>query len=267
MGTQVGTQITRQNSGDGGFRKLSTASIPPTPRRTGPEMDRYREITRQLVDQFIDTGRISNPETFLTSLLTVMTHYPIEICEVIADPFCGLPGRQEKLPTPFAIRQLGEELMGPIRRQADRHRLYAQQQLDRIEQKSLEEDRGHRETMEQIEERLAARGMYLNSYRKRRPDLFGTNGQPHGETPESVRQKFGLTPEQWAALPDRHPTKEPINDGNAGLYHGLSRSYDGEQPDPFAADFDAAPAAPAPAPAPTDGAAASAPARTQAGGA
>lgn len=257
----MGTQITRPNSAGKGFRRLSSASIPPTPRRTGPEMDRYREITRRLVDQFIDTGRISNPETFLTSLLTVMTHYPIEICEVIADPFDGLPGRQEKLPTPFAIRQLGEELMGPIRRQADRHRLYAQQHLDRIEQKRLEEDREHRETMEQIEERLAARGMYLSSYRKRRPDLFGTNGEPHGETPESVRQKFGLTPEQWAALPDRHPTKEPINDGNAGLYHGLSR--DNDDRDPFA-DLD--PAEPG-APAPADGAAASAPARAQAGGA
>jgi hypothetical protein len=56
-----------------------------------------------------------------------------------------------------------------------------------------------KQTIHEIEDEMASRGIYMSGWKAR------NGGKPHNETPESVRAKFGLTQEQWDALPNAPP--------------------------------------------------------------
>jgi len=141
--------------------------------------------------------------------MAVLLRYPVTVVERLVDPFEGLVSRQNRLPTPFDIKQLAEEFMAPARRAEQRARVAATMAAERETAARIARERPFRPTIEEIEEDLAGKGLYLASYRRRCPWLFGTDGMPHGCSAETVREKFHLTPEEWAAIPDFPPQRPP----------------------------------------------------------
>lgn len=147
-----------------------------------------------------------------------MTYYPFDIIEQIADPFFGLPARQNRIPTPYDVRKMADELMAPRLREARYARGEAAAAAAAAEAAAIEQDRKTRPTLEEIEDDCAAQGIYFSSWLARNARRLGPGRKLHGETAETVRAKFSLTPGQWAALPDSpNPGLPAAEPGTPGL--------------------------------------------------
>jgi len=136
----------------------------------------------------------TDPEVFLTAIVAVLMHYPIDVAELCADPYLGLPGQQPYTPTPYDVKQFCEKQLRPRREKAD----WDQRTRAQIEDRSQDLRHSPRQTIQEVEDEMAERGVFLPGYLKRAGQLQ----RGPQETPESVRRKSGLTQAQWDALPD-----------------------------------------------------------------
>jgi hypothetical protein len=165
-----------------------------------PDREKAVAMAGRLLSQFSPQNGL-DPRAFLTAIASILMHYPIAIGEEITDPFHGLPSQLKFPPAPYDVRQACDALMPkPSFSEAWTGRSCAQLK----ERAQLEQAPRPKKTIAEIEDGCAARGIFMSGWLARQGGL-GADGRPHGETPETVRAKFGLTPEQWAALPNAHP--------------------------------------------------------------
>jgi len=165
-----------------------------TPRLLHPDQrEAYVKIAERLYSSYARDPSGPDPRVFFTAAVAVLLHYPLEVAAQVNDPFWGLPGKSPHLPTPYDIKQFLESLMRPIREKAAWDQRCKEQIAD-----SRKAKEGVRQSMEEIEDEMAKRGIFLPGYIKRSGQIPGRNY----ETPETVRRKLGLTQEQWDALPD-----------------------------------------------------------------
>ena len=171
-------------AGNGG--KLSTSSM-------RPQREAYLKLAGLLVKQFRPVQGV-DPEFYVTSLLAVLIHYPLDVAELAADPFKGIPSQQPWMPTPYDVKQFCEAQLRP-RREAAAWEKRSQEQIRDRRDNDLSRPK---QTVQEVEDEMAKRGIFLPGYIKRSGQIPGRNY----ETPETVRRKLGLTQEQWDALPD-----------------------------------------------------------------
>jgi hypothetical protein len=156
------------------------------------DRDAYLKAADRLFSQFRNSQG-TDPRAFMTAVVAVMMHYPLDVAEQAADPYFGLPALQQWMPTPYDVKQFCDRMARPRREAAAWDRRCREQIAD-----SRKAKEGVRQSMEEIEDEMAKRGIFLPSYIKRSGQIPGRNY----ETPETVRRKLGLTQEQWDALPD-----------------------------------------------------------------
>lgn len=174
---------------------------------------RYAALADRLLRQFSLPPTVKDPKVFIASVMTVMTYYPLEIIEQIVDPFFGLASRQNRIPTPYDVRKMADELMAPALQARERAAIDAavnrRARESAAEAAEIAKNRKSRQTLEEIGYDLAQRGVYLPSYVAAHPERFGPGGKPHAETAATACAKFSLTPAQWDALPNAPPRAPP----------------------------------------------------------
>jgi hypothetical protein len=130
------------------------------------------------------TGDANDPEVYVAAITAVMSDYPEDVLRSITDPRTGIPSRLEWLPKPAEVKAACEEIEGPRRRIREWNKRAEQQLAERAELEGAP-----RKVPQHIMDELAAHGLTKQA---RLRDM---------ETPGKVMAKYGLTQEQWDALP------------------------------------------------------------------
>ena len=134
------------------------------------------------------TGDANDPEAYISAVVSVLARYPVQIIREVTEPATGLPARLKWLP---AIAEIREEC--EILAQRDRRR--------------IERDRQIREQIEARETLKIADMRPKKSYEQLVSECreVGIMIGPKGCNPIDLgafRQKFGITEDQWNAIPD-----------------------------------------------------------------
>jgi hypothetical protein len=131
-------------------------------------------------------GQPHDPKGYIGTIARLLCQFPRRIATECADPIHGVTRKTKFLPTVAEVAEWCEPKI------ADMHRTTARE--DRIELQLADrknfEDRGGRQTFEEIKADMANRGVFI-----------GRNGRPQIETPETVKAKLNITDEAWRALP------------------------------------------------------------------
>lgn len=122
----------------------------------------YLRLAEILLRQFKPTEGV-DPRVFMSAIVTVMCHYPIEQIRIIADPFDGLPARQNRMPTPFDVRAFCEAATRDSRRAAD---LRQREAIRAEEQRQYDLARATpRQSVSEIKEEMRLRGLPVGDWR------------------------------------------------------------------------------------------------------
>lgn len=133
------------------------------------------------------TGDANDPETYVAAIISVLAGYPVEVIREVTEPATGLPSKVSWLPTVAEVKKACDELWGPWRYAQEWEAGARRQIADR--QTLAIADHRPRKSYEQIKAEFAAIGIYFD--KKSKPIDVG-----------AVRQKFGISQEQWDAIPD-----------------------------------------------------------------
>lgn len=169
---------------------LATGLSPiSTPSSTG-EADKAKHLkyAYERADRILRFYRRTDawdPDVFLAGIAANLAEYPKDIIDEVADPVKGIASKCTFPPQPSEVRKACEDIAEPRRKRAARE-ASIKKQLD--ERQQLEAPHEERQSWEQVQEELAAKG-------------FGVS-KANPETVQSVRQKLGLTQEQWDAIPN-----------------------------------------------------------------
>lgn len=130
---------------------------------------------------------LDDPQGYISNLVSILIGFDKEdACAgvVAAANACKFP------PSRFELRQACEAVAGPRARQ----RAYAARTAAQLaERDTIAALSPPKQTVEEVRAEMRARGL----------PMYDRAGQkPHGETAETVREKLGLTPDQWVALPN-----------------------------------------------------------------
>jgi hypothetical protein len=135
------------------------------------------------------TGDANDPETYVAAVIAVLSRYSAQIVREVTNPVAGLPAKLKWLPTIAEIRDECELLQARERRQEQRD---ADLRKQFAERKALEDiDRHSRKTYQQLVEECRARGI-----------MIGPDGQSDIDVTDILRKKYGITDEQWDAIPN-----------------------------------------------------------------
>lgn len=133
------------------------------------------------------TGDANDPEVYITGVLAVLSCYDLDVVDQVVHPMSGLPGRVKWLPTIAEVKSACEEIQGPWRRAQEWHERTRLQLAERKQQESLPPPK---QSYEDFKAEMAARGLPVDW--KSRDKIAA----------DDVRLRFGLSPEQWALIPD-----------------------------------------------------------------
>lgn len=119
----------------------------------------------------------SNADVFLRAATKILARYPDDVIETVTDPERGLPGTLKWPPQPSEVKEACEALMAPQREQAawDFCALIQFAERENDERDAIDAPAMEKKRAEAVQEVAAA----------------------------SLRERFGLTREQWDALPGR----------------------------------------------------------------
>lgn len=134
------------------------------------------------------TGDANDPEAYITAVVSVLVRYPPQIVREVTEPATGLPSRLKWLPTIAEIREECEILAQRELRKVQRERQIREQLAAR--ETLLIEDHRPRKTYAQLVEECRAAGI-----------MIGPKGSGAVDV-GAFRQKFGISQEQWNAIPD-----------------------------------------------------------------
>lgn len=135
------------------------------------------------------TGDANDPEVYISAVVAVLAQYPPDVIRSVTEPTTGLPSKLNWLPTVREVTQACEEIEGPRRRIREWEASARRQIQDR---KPLQiTDNRPRPTYEELVERCAKDGLFI-----------GPKGVER-VNPENVREKYGISQDQWNAIPNR----------------------------------------------------------------
>jgi hypothetical protein len=124
----------------------------------------------------------------MAAVVRVFMAYSVEIAHAVADPLNGLPSRLKWPPTIAEIREACDARVRPAVAYVDEWEQRSRLQLE--ERLRLEHFKGPKETLEETKADMIQRG-------------FKWGGKVEiTETADQVCHKFGITTEQWDAIPD-----------------------------------------------------------------
>lgn len=141
-------------------------------------------------------GDANDPETYTAAIAAVLAMFPEAVILRATDPRVGLPSLCDFLPTPKEVKDFCEKEMAPVRAAEAREARIAKQFADREE---AEIDRSDRPTYEELIERCARDGLIIG---KRR-------AIDHATPAENILEKYGISKEDWDAVPSAPPRREP----------------------------------------------------------
>lgn len=131
---------------------------------------------------------MGDPETLLSGAVKMFLSYPREVVDAVCDPVSGLPGSSKWAPRLSELRDALEIAYAPVRRRLERERALREQLAARD---TLQITDGRpRPTYAELVEGCRAAGLHIGPKGAERTD------------PDAIRQKHGITPEQWAAIPN-----------------------------------------------------------------
>jgi hypothetical protein len=132
---------------------------------------------------------VGDPKVLLSGAVKMFASYPAAAVEAVCDPVTGLPATNKWAPNLAEIRLALDAAAAPIYRARAREKQIAEQLADR---KPLQiTDNRPRPTYEELKARCAAAGLHI-----------GPKGVER-VSPAKVREKYGISQEQWDAIPNR----------------------------------------------------------------
>lgn len=132
---------------------------------------------------------VGDPEIMLSGAVKMFLSLPRAAVEAICDPVSGLPATSKWAPKLFEIRQALEAAALPIYRAAEREKQIAEQLAARKPMQIT--DNRPRPTYQELVERCAKDGLFI-----------GPKGVER-VSPAKVREKYGISQDQWDAIPNR----------------------------------------------------------------
>lgn len=138
-------------------------------------------------------GEANNPEVYTASVAAVLAEYPPDVINYVTDPRTGLPSKCDFLPTVKEIRTACEAEMAPQRAAAARE---ARLRVQFAEREMTEADRSNRPSYEELQQRCAEVGLHIG----------GRKAMGPREDPEAIRERMGISKEQWDAIPEAKAT-------------------------------------------------------------
>lgn len=147
---------------------------------------------RLLLRQFTPKFGV-DPEVYLPAIVTVMTHYPLDVLEQVVDPFSGLPGAQDQMPTPHQVKMACEKVYAPRRARYG----WEQQAKKQAAERAADElaRASPRQSLTEIEDDMAARGIFMSGWRERHKRAATS------EERAAIREQLG--PEKFDATPNK----------------------------------------------------------------
>jgi hypothetical protein len=131
----------------------------------------------------------ADADIFMDAAIAILADYPDDVIIRVTDPREGLPSQQKWPPQPHEVKTACEAIEGPRRRLREYNERTRKQLAER---RMLEAQPAPRQTYEEFKAEMAARGMPIDR----------NNPMTHGENPDDVMKKYGITREQWNAVPD-----------------------------------------------------------------
>lgn len=138
----------------------------------------------------------SPSKAYLGAIASILCKYSRMVATKCADPTSGVAIKCRFHPTPADVVAWCETEVDSMRHMVDWHRRTAQQLRERDDIEARPTPSA--DVIERVRREMAAAGM----------PIMGDAKTAHGETPETVKARFGLSDEQWDKLPDA-----PRNDG------------------------------------------------------
>jgi hypothetical protein len=170
------------------FERVNQAgSWPPstaTLNKSAALKTRIAELTKILLGCY-RTGDANDPTIYAGAIIAVLSDYPLDVIEAAVDPRTGLPAQSKWLPNVAEVKDFCEARMRPKRMQAQ-----GLQQIEEREQLAIEHQRP-RKTYEQLVAECRAVGINI-----------GPKGPSQAVDVAAVRQKYGLSQEEWDAIPN-----------------------------------------------------------------
>lgn len=167
---------------------ISTLRVTPMNR------DQAAMLVKRLMGAYPSIS-LHDPEVYIAELVAVFTQYAIEVAERAIE--------QAKLESPSRVPTV-PQIKAACQEQRRDHAFTYAMEYERRSQQQLQDWREiERENeREPLEHRRQVAARILGEYHGSKPD-----GQKPIETPAAVMAKYGLTQEQWDALPDAQPDK------------------------------------------------------------
>lgn len=139
-------------------------------------------------------GDANDPEVYTAAIIAIFSDYSEEVMRDVADPRRGLPSKIQWLPTVKEVREACEKRAN----QRDWVDVWEARSRAQIEERARLEyiHKEPRETWAETKADLERRGFKFSE----KPKLF--------ETAEDVRTKYGISQDQWNAIPDLPPDFE-----------------------------------------------------------
>lgn len=172
---------------------LASKALSPsseTPQQT-LEKAQYLEAARMLLGCY-RAGDANDPEVYISAVVRVLSGYPLDVVMRVIDPLTGLPSKLKWLPTVPEILSACEEIHGLQRRIKESDELTRKQLAERGEWDRVRASNEH-ETTDELWADMERRGWTPTGDRK----------QVTYETVATIKKKYGLTDEQWDAIPDQ----------------------------------------------------------------
>jgi hypothetical protein len=135
------------------------------------------------------TGDANDPETYVTAVVAVLERYPVEIICAVTAPATGLASKSKWLPAVAEIRDACEDLVRTTK-YAREWEAQARAQIAGREALAIEHHRP-KKTYEQLVAECRAVGI-----------MIGPKGPSHAVDVAAVRQKYGISQEDWDAIPN-----------------------------------------------------------------
>jgi hypothetical protein len=152
-------------------------------------MAEYIRLGRLLLGSY-RKGEANDPEVYVSGVVRILAAYPLDVVRRVVDPLDGLPSTCDWLPKFSEVKAACEKLVAPgvIDRMTDWKLRSAHQIAERERIAALP---APKQSYADFRDEMAARGLPIERRDRR---IAGTA--------EAVRAKFGITQEQWDAMPD-----------------------------------------------------------------
>ena len=139
-------------------------------------------------------GDFADPESYLVQLGMVLEKYDDAVIEAVTSPITGI---QRTCAFPPSLAEFVQFIEEHIRRAT-----YTAQYDQRSREQLREREEFERSTKTETPEHRAAVVQRCKDEVRAKGFRFPEDKTPHRETPASVRNRFGLSQEQWDEIPD-----------------------------------------------------------------